>query len=182
MIKRIWNTEYKLVIQQDEWVESPREWNDWSKLCIREHRRSNFPNELGFSECDFENIEKIANIAKENGLTLFWLDCYEHSNIYFSLAGTGTQCRFDTSNKCGFILAESEEVAKQEIETYNSWLNWEVYEYIIEEREVIEKEWKTFYTDWEFIDSCGGFYDWESMVGQQDIFSKEEFEKAYFKY
>lgn len=82
----------------DENPDSPRNWDHSSKLCIREHRRYSFPNEL---QINFEDEEDF--LDKTVGYHVFWLDCYEHSGIQFSLSGEGMQCRFDTSRKCGFI-------------------------------------------------------------------------------
>lgn len=190
--KRAGDIEYRVEIDYDHFAESPREYSEWSYLCIRKHRNYTFPNELDF---DFEWVDSMDMLteeednilpmnndrwdlierrvndklielaeaeAKEKWLELFWLDCYEHSGISFSLAGEGMQCRFDTSGKCGFIIAESEEQARAEIKEYNQYINWECYWVDVSSRDIIEKGDKTFYSDWEFIDSmsCIG---WENL-------------------
>lgn len=176
LMKRVWDIEYKVEVDYDEFVDSPRECVDNSFLCIREHRRYDFPNELDFDFDDFDEWDIELPKLEENQ-KLFWLDCYEHSGISFSLAGTGRQCRFDTSSKCGFIIAESEEVAKQEIERYNQYLNGECYMVDVSERSVIEKDWKVFYSDWEWVDamSCIG---WENLEApSQYPFEEGEWEE-----
>lgn len=175
--KRVGDTEYKIDIDYDHFAESPREYNEWSELCIRENRRYDFPNELSITEEGFENVELIESIAKEREQKLFWLDCYEHSGMSFSLAGEGMQCRFDSSPKCGFIIAESEEQARAEIEEYNQYINWECYWVDVSSRDIITKWDKEFYSDWEFIDSmnCLG---WENLEAPSQFpFEEWEWEK-----
>ena len=105
-------------IEYSVWVadynESPRVWEEETKLCIRKHRNYTFANELDF---DFEiwpddyndwDLEYYQEQYKENQSKLdwyhiFWIDMYEHSAIKFSLWGEGMQCRFDTSSGVWFI-------------------------------------------------------------------------------
>lgn len=126
------DTEHYCVIGYDEQVDSPRNWGNYSKLCIREHRRHSFPNELKL-DLDEDNTETL------KGYYVFPLDCYEHSGIYFSLSGEGMQCRFDTSCGAGIFcypteveghpvtLEEAKSIITSELNIYNQYLNWEVY-------------------------------------------------------
>jgi hypothetical protein len=124
----------QLVIRYDEDGESPRERDNIGKLCIREHRRYTFPNEL-----DFEwTIAGTNAIKLYEDYFVFEIDCYEHSGIAFSLAGRGQQCQFDTAKNCGFIAIpkiecdkeeDAQQIAKRELEIYNSYMNGEVYRF-----------------------------------------------------
>ena len=177
LTKQVWDIEYKVEIDYAEFVDSPREYNELSKLCIRKHRNYNFPNELGFDFDAFDDWEMELPVLEENQ-KLFWLDFYEHSGISFSLAGQGMQCKFDTSWKCGFIICENEEQAKAEIKEYNQWLNWDCYRVDVSERSVIEKDWKIFYSEWENLD-CMSCIGWNNLEAPSH-FSFEEWEWEKF--
>lgn len=67
---------------------------------------------------------------------VFWLDCYIHSWIAFSLAWEWMQCQFDTARKIWIIavpkidnpdVTEAEEYARKFLGRYNAYLNWEFY-------------------------------------------------------
>lgn len=167
----------KLQIWQDEDAESPREWNDNTKLCIRKHHQYNFPNELAY-DFDYEGEEGEEDTRLKDYF-VFPLDCYIHGWLSFSLAWQGTQCRFDTYNNVGFIVypriatesiteEQAREVCMQEIEEYNKYMNWEVY-------------WFTLYwEDWEVEDSCGWFYDIEDI--KENLPDEWKDEKLYDYY
>jgi len=92
-------------------------------------------------------------------------------------------CLKDTIRKDFWIKNISEsyknktyDIFKWEIETYNQYLSWNIYEYIFEEREIKIIDWKKFHTEWEQIDSCWGFYSLNDITDyiNEDIFSKDE--------
>ena len=168
--KRVWDIEYKVEIDYDEFIDSPREYSCDSKLCLREIHFYIFPNELDFDFYAFDEWEIELPTLEENQ-KLFWINCYEHSRISFSLAGEGT------SGSGGFIIAESEEVAKQDIEEYNQYINGECYRVDVSERSIIEKDWKVFYSDWEYIDGMSSI-GWENLEApSQYPFEAGEWEK-----
>lgn len=172
------NNGNRLSIFIDENPMDPRERSD-SKLCIREHRHYSFSNELDYDfECEEPNGKQDLS-----DYFVFNLDCYIHSNIYFSLAWWWMQCRFDTSNDCWFIAMpksqyESEEIAqtnaKLEIDTYNKYINWEVY-WFQETKPVIytAEDWRTI-TNWEIVDSCSGYYDIKDMLDEYQWMDPQE--------
>jgi hypothetical protein len=103
------------------------------------------------------------------------IDKYEHSQIYYSVAGEGTQCRWDTShawavwlpNACllddlkRFKTASSRrkrciELARQACTTINQWQNGDVY--------CLVKE--TYSKDKAYIDhdTVGGYYGYNEAV------------------
>ena len=181
--KRVGDIEYKVDIDYDDWAVSPREYRDGTYLCIRENRSYTFPNELDFDFEAFDDWEVLLpELKKWFWDKLFWLDCYEHSGITFSLAGEGMKCSFDTSSKCGFIIAESEKQARAEIEEYNQYINWECYWVDVSSRGIIEKGGNTFYSDWEAMDSmsCIG---WDNLwAPSQFPFEEGEWEKFVSTY
>lgn len=173
----------------DEHNNSPRNWDNISKLCIREHRRYNFPNELNInfedlnSDDEYSDTETIGQHEnkKLEGYHVFNLDCYEHSSIHFSLSGTGMQCQFDTARKCWIIAVpkhiewdngpwyigskdytedEAREMAKADIEIYNQYLNGEIYGFSLYQTFAsVTIEDRDYKADDEYIDWCWWFYD-----------------------
>lgn len=104
---------YKAVVKIQEYADGPDPRTDWDnigKLCIREHRRYTFPNELNFRwdyyDNDWEDScgDKVENQFEKisENYYIFWIDMYEHSGIVFSMLGEGMNCRFDTSRWIGF--------------------------------------------------------------------------------
>lgn len=170
----------RLTIGYEEDSESPRERDNTGKLCLREHRRYKFPNELDFDFCsDPEDTdEKTIRETLEHRYHIFWLDCYEHSWILFSLSWQCMQCRFDTSNNVWFIAIpkkddsnpsiensyeEAKKIAEAEIKTYNQYLNWEVYRRITEKPVKRTSEDGQEKIEREYEDGCGWYYD-ESCI------------------
>lgn len=113
------NNGKRVVISYDEDAESPRAYSENSKICIRENRNYNFPNELryNFDLMDEERIQKknwyhVSEDDEEgykeehkklDGYYVFPISCYIHGGVSFSLTGEGLYDRFDTSSDCGFI-------------------------------------------------------------------------------
>ncbi len=139
---------------------SPREMADeeYSILCIREHRHYNFTNELNF---DFDGDDAETGMAKlEEDYHIFEIDMYEHGSIIFSLAGTWQNCRFDTSRGCGFIAIskkhhtpeQATKAAKAELSEYTAYCNWEVYEVSCPQIDYM----------------CGGWYDYGDAIKEME--------------
>jgi hypothetical protein len=112
-------------------------------------------------------IDKVVRQAQRQGDLVFRLFAYVHSGTYLSLRSwygrlPQGHAEFD-SGQCGVVIVrrksfvaewgnkkwtkklreKAEEVAKQEVETFTSYLNGSVYGYIIDDGE----------------DSCFGYYD-----------------------
>lgn len=175
---------YYINIFYDESSDSPREWRDDTKMCIKETRRHRFPNELDINFDDLDNDDeygtdkdwKIITIAdkekeKLKGYHVYEMDCYEHSGIAFSLSGHGMQCRFDTSYNCWYfcvpeIMGTREECAKiasEQINLYNQYINWEVYCFqLMETFPPVEKDWKTYYAEDELVE-CECTHDYYDL-------------------
>jgi hypothetical protein len=115
----------------------------------------------------------------------FLIDKYEHSCVYYSLAGEGTRCRWDTSN--GWALwapdaclmdelkglkgkkrrDKAEKYARQACKLFNDWANGNVHGYNIEDK------------DGNILDGCGGYFgDWDEYckaeaISAADLCAKE---------
>jgi hypothetical protein len=162
---------YELKVVQDESPESPREWdNVTTMVCIgkygylgdkHEYKRDNFNSwdELKEQICKDYNVFMIKPLY-----------VYEHGGI--TISTSPNSCRFDTSF-VGFIFIEEKQwmsmmgedmdrsedrlnrIIDSELETYDKYLQGEVYGYEIYEVEACDKghEHKTL------VESCWGFYD-----------------------
>lgn len=163
-----WN---RISVYYDECAESPREWDNTGKLCIRQHRRYCFPNELDYDRDSAEEDSK----KLYDEYHIFEIDCYEHSWISFSLSWWWMQCQFDTSKNCWFIAipkniypdhAIAREIALEELKLYNAYMNWEVYRYTIDKPDTYtNKEWKEK-IEWEFVDWCWGYYSIQDILDE----------------
>lgn len=181
----------RLSIGYDDEPYNPREDDNMGKLCLREHRRYKFPNELDFDfNIENENDDDESIEALEKNYWMFRLDCYEHSWISFSLSWQGMQCRFDTSNNCGFIAIpktwdwkvfdisenEAKNIAEQEIKIYNQYLNWEVYRRITEKPVKRTSEDGQEKIEREFEDGCWWYYDEKDILDEFKVLNPNEIE------
>lgn len=161
-----WN--YKAIVSYDDYSyeDSPRDWVNATKLCIKPHRHYVFPNEL---KIDWDDEEQMVDIEK--GYRVYTIDCYEHGGISFSIHWEGIQCRWDTSNNCWFIAVprkdceletEARERARQDLNEYNQWLSWDIYRWeIYRTDEWINKTTWESKEDDTYIEWCGYFLDIE---------------------
>lgn len=131
--------------------EDPSEFDGQWRLhsFLRDHRNCVSPS-------DYETIGFRRKL--EVG-TAFVLDYYEHGGSMWSFHSEGRDFDFDTSRAAG-VLAWEEPVknlgaktyedrkkdARIFLDTYNAWMNGEVYGYVVET------------ADGDHVDSCFGFY------------------------
>lgn len=113
------------------------------------------------------------------------IDKYEHSCIYYSVSGEGTQCRWDTSKGWAVWYPDKAildsikdltgqarrdkivELARQACELFNQWANGDVYGYIIYGPEKVCND--CGHRERENIDSCWGYYGasgWENALSE----------------
>lgn len=175
--------------------------NIW-KFCIRKHRDYTFHNELNF---DFDSEEEDSRINKYRTFpldcyihswvvfSLHWegMQCrWDTAHNCWFIAVPKKYNRYDlqeisvtpwkkwTGNYDPEELSrtEAEKIARQELDTYNQYLSWEIYEY-----EVYEKvKWTSEYGDeeyeWEYKDSTGWYWDEESAK-EDAIYYLEHYKK-----
>lgn len=161
---------YELEILQEEYPESPREWDNLgTMICF--HRRYNLGDKHNFSVEEAEEMMKGKDICVSLPLYL-----YDHGGITMN---TGSfSCKWD-SGQVGWIFVTKEQVRKEynvkkiskdliekvtrvlegEVETYDQFLTGDVYGYRVSKVEVCDKgcEHK------EQVDSCWGYYGMESV-------------------
>jgi len=162
---------------QDDYPENPLEnWDGYGRFYHWKDRRkeeySRYCELLGYDE-DTREI-----IGKDNPLTVR-IDKYEHSCIYYSIAGEGNQCRWDTSYNWAVwypddcLLEELNEIknkkkqrkrvielAKQACELFNQWANGDVYCLV---REDYNKKKESI--DYDVV---GGYYGYENACKALD--------------
>jgi hypothetical protein len=176
-IKRYKNGNKELRIVSDEIGDSPREWDNLGKIAYR-HRNYTLgevaiPKELG----SIEEIEKWLQ-ESQNALFFIPLYIYEHSGVSLSISREYPfNDRWD-SGQVGYIFITKAKldnegldlekdkdkifsILKGEIETFNQYLNGEVYGF---QMVTISKCDKCEHEHADIGDSCYGFYgdDWES--------------------
>lgn len=101
----------------------------------------------------FETPEEALKYAKDHKMTAYPIRGYEHGQFGFSLDGTAAGYPFDCpwdSGFYGFLLVNPESFADKKqaaslLKEYQSWVNGEVYGYVIADKEG------------EQLSSCWGF-------------------------
>ena len=165
--------EPRLKITYDENSESPREWSNLGYF-ITQDSRYNSPDQHErlqfiikdtgeYANTQAEHIKLIKssyNDSNDKIIAIYPITKYEHSGVAYHL---GTAHGFDYSNNGFYIITDKtqkevgtkkkdfEKVIKDEISTYNKYINGEVYNFVL------------YTEDGEIEDSCGGFYDIEDI-------------------
>jgi hypothetical protein len=167
-------TEPRLKIYHEDYSESPREWSNLGYF-ITVDRNYNSPDNMPTlisivketgeeAENQAEHMELIKKEFEAMGsdkiVKIYPVSKYEHSGVAYQL---GTSHGFDYSNNGFYIITKQsqkeigtktkdfEKVIKDEINTFNKWLNGYVYGFTLYDK------------DGELEDSCGGFYDLEDI-------------------
>lgn len=174
---------------------SPREWSNLGKFIVISGRYNSPDNDETFisivketsqnatsQENHIDLIKKEIEDLGDKVLYITPICRYEHGGVAYSI---GTRHGFDYSNNGFYIVTEEtlkgiceplssdEEYEKQisnEIETYNQWVNGEVYAFILYD-ENGEQE-----------DSCCGFYAIEDIKEYLPEEFKDEDLEQYLKY
>ncbi len=163
-VRKINEKNTRLNILYDDCTESPREWSNVTKMLLF-HKKYCFPNESQFSTDNYSSWEEL-----KKAITKKWKPAYiapvfmlDHSGLVFNIESFGGyNGRFD-SGQIGFIVirkreakpyknkTELEKIARNELNTYNCYINGEVFGYELREND-------------EYIDGCSGFYDCSDMI------------------
>lgn len=168
--------EPRLKITYDEYPTSPREWSNLGYF-ITVDRNYHSPDkceelerivketgdEANSCEDHMKLIKKgLKERTDEKVFAIYPINKYEHSGVVYSL---GTKHGFDYSNNGFYIVTEQglkemgvrknkkaiERLIEAELKIYNQYANGEVYQFVL------------FDDKGEVEDSCGGFYDIESI-------------------
>lgn len=168
-------TEPLLVINYDTDTDNPREYAEnlgWF-LTVDYRYLSPDNNEMMLNVIKrtgekAKNVEEHMEMIKEEletesnvkVLAIYPINKYEHSGVAYSL---GSKSGFDYSNNGFYIITDKtqkvlgtkkedwEKAIISELETYNKWVNGEVYRFTLYDK------------NGEVEDSCGGFYDIEDI-------------------
>ena len=218
--KIIWDIEYRLTIEQDDWWYNPREDSNLWKILYSYNKHNLWDEKLSmhwhslyqdflhyineeynitsvdFDYIDNEEKEIIENFIKDN---IVYLPVYLDYS-WVSIQTTPFACRWDSwqvwyiySHKDNIgkelILKEWEdwetklkEILNAEIKYYDKYIRWEFYYYKVESRDILEKDWKIYYTDWEEEDSCWWLYELIEILDYNSLFTKEEIESCEIIY
>lgn len=171
---------HKLVITNDEYAESPNEWQNEEMFLVYEHRQFDVRRE-GFKPVDIYDFQReltkaptkqdMNSVYDFSGYYIYQVNAYIHSGITLSLQSIGD--KWDTSTT-GFILVsrdlvqtdeEAQDIAQKLITRWNKYLGEEVYRFELYERFPYKKQYliagapfdDEIYYDEECIDSCGGY-------------------------
>jgi len=179
----------KLTINNDEYTKSPREWSNLGFFITIDREYNSPDNHPDFEEIIRETGEEANDINDhmkmikkeiksrlgEKVLAIYPIAKYEHSGVLYSL---GERHGFDYSNNGFYIITEKnakeigtpkksfEKVIKEELKYYNQWVNGEMYEYTLEEKEkdnICKCCGHNLGGEYKIIDSCGGFFDKEEI-------------------
>ena len=165
---------YELKIEHDQDPLHPRrEWDNLGTMvCF--HRRYDLGDKTDYRSEDFDSWEELENniLENEGEVVMLPLYLYDHSGITISTSPFG--CSWD-SGKVGVIFVSKhkikkegideskvEEYLKNEVETYDSFLRGDVYQYKVYEIETcnLGHEHKTL------IECCGGYFDEEECESE----------------
>lgn len=164
---------YTIVLEQDEYCESPNEWGDDELFLLAKHREFDVSRK-GFDIDEiFEHIEET-NVWEWGEYKLLPLFAYIHSGISLS---TSRVCQWDSS-LVGLIFVSKEfETDKQDrladnlLSDWNTYLMGDVWRY-----EILSK-------DDEQVDALSGIYEYENALEeakhQVDWEVKEDIKKFF---
>jgi len=159
--------DYILDIGHDHDAECPMDWDGSWKLVSFRDRSIHHANPDNYVKLHVGNTIIPATLGLRNKARVgfcFLLDYFEHGSARYDIHGHGPQCRWDTSNYAGMLIwehppkdmgsktfEERQKDAKAFLETYNQWMNGEVYGFNLDK------------VDGTFVDGCWGFFDAPGM-------------------
>lgn len=173
---------YELKVVQDESPESPRDWDNVTTIvCF--HKRYDLGDKQDYKSSDFNNWDELKEQIETDHKVLMIkpLYMYDHSGITISTSPFG--CQWD-SGQIGWIFIEekqwismmgedmdrSEErllrIIDSEVETYDKYLQGEVYQYKIYEVE----ECNLGHQHRTLVECCGGYFDEEDCRSEGESF------------
>lgn len=173
---------YELKVVQDESPESPRDWDNVTTIvCF--HKRYDLGDKQDYKSSDFNYWDELKEQIETDHKVLMIkpLYMYDHSGITISTSPFG--CQWD-SGQIGWVFIEekqwismmgedmdrSEErllrIIDSEVETYDKYLQGEVYQYKIYEVE----ECNLGHQHRTLVECCGGYFDEEDCRSEGESF------------
>lgn len=170
---------YKIVLEQDEYCESPNEWGDDELFLLAKHREFDVSRKRFDIDEIFDHIEET-NIWEWDNYKLLPLFAYIHSGISLS---TSRVCQWDSSLVGLIFISKEYETDEQDRLADNLLSNWNTY--------LIGDVWRyeILSKDDEPIDALCGIYeyeealkmaeaqvDWEVKEGIKKFFTRKKIE------
>ena len=158
--KKISYKGYAIIIDQDEFAESPREWDNLGTMvCF--HKRYNLGDKHDLHSEDFSGWEEMGEYLKSKDAVVLPLYLYDHSGITMSTShGYPYNDRWD-AGQVGFIYVSRDRIKKefkdglddegiaarlmQEVKTYDDYLRDYIFGFVTIDKNGDE------------IDSCSGY-------------------------
>jgi len=175
------NEKQILEIGQDEYAESPRDWENVGQI-IFSHAKYNLGDDHSINFDEFGSWNEVGNELFKDGYFLP-VYMYEHGSI--ALSDKPFSCPYD-SGQIGIIGITKEKIKEyfgvnvdlelvkksliSEIKTYNSFLQGEVYFYNLYD---IEK-CNLGHEHLEIVDCCSGFYSIDNIIEELYLNKKEK--------
>lgn len=166
---------YTIETFQDDFSESPRDWDNLGTLYIQSRHVSGDTSDL--------SVEQVKQLVKQKNIIALPVIAYVHSGVSLS---TNRSYPFNDqwdAMQVGYIYVEKDKACKElgldpkdpdsitkihnalnnEIKTYNQYLSGEVYGYSIIKRTACSCCKQTIT---EVKDSCCGYYDYKEMIAE----------------
>jgi hypothetical protein len=173
---------YELKVVQDESPESPREWDNVTTM-ICSHKRYDLGDEHNYKFDNFDSWEEVKEQIETDHKVLMIkpLYMYDHSGITISTSPFG--CQWD-SGQIGWVFIEEKQwisimgedmdrsedrlnrIIESEVETYDKYLQGEVYQYKIYEVE----ECNLGHQHRTLVECCGGYFDEEDCRSEGESY------------
>lgn len=183
-VKYIDTTAVVCNITYDEWVDSPREWDNLGKMVLS-HKRYDFPMDVGVSFEDFDGWDEVEKYLRteHDAYIVLPVQMYEHSGIRIYVGDSHD--RWD-GGQLGFIFATREDIKTwfgveritqavreraiacltAEVDNYSKYVDGECYRFTLERA-----------ADGAYIDSCGGYYSTDDIKAELS-----EYENIIYKF
>lgn len=172
-------------IEYDEDADSPANWDNLGKIAY--HNRARYV--LGTEAVSCDRLDEIRDGIESGALVGLPVFAYIHSGVVIAAARSNPfQCPWD-SGQSGFVYCTRQDAIKEfdkklltesvkeqalkrlvdEVETFNQYLNGNVYGYIVE---------RVTSNDDEELDACWGFYGLDCAIEEGKAVAAHYVEKA----
>jgi hypothetical protein len=189
-------TRQVLDIQDDEWLDSPREYGNFATLTLHHNRYSLANEELTNGETinskDYDSWQDMLDyILKSEDIALIYpVYMQDHSSLSFNITPFRGMYEYFDSGQVGFIFASKDKLRKDyncknitkkilekaksilevELETYQKYVNNEAYRFDLYANMGDYNHRNDFDSTVEVIDSCGGFEDIDGILMDTDFY------------
>lgn len=179
MIGQISINNQVLRIEQDNFPVDPRS-NDNLGRMVMSHKRYNLPNEIDLDFNRFSSFDEVENhiVDEYNPVAILPIYMYDHSGISISTSLTYPYNDSWDAGQVGFIFANKEDLEKMgledrtpddvsemlrnEVTEYDHYLRGDCYSYTLSTLDICDK---CKHKSSEVVDSSGGFYNIDDMIG-----------------